>query len=895
MDGGQRQRAWLLLSLWCGYLRVPRGATAFVVSGLLQNQQRQQHQPRGLANRSCGNHSCRRSINRIRAAGCLMMDSEGGEVAPHPPNHYSRNGKWTVYSSGGGRAPSKSKEPNRVLSKKAQARREKEYELGTKIQRMVKLKKLREVLTPTKGTEDDVSDEAWAEAAGETVETLRQALDDGARAKQEMVLSNLNLVDIIVKNYVGTFAYGRFTEKDLTQDATVGLIRAVEKFDPERGFLFSTYGRWWVRKFLHEGAQNHDRMVRIPNSAAYRIAKVKRVRGELEGELGRAPTKPEIALRADCTVQQVEACLEQDSFHIERLDKYMGHGFGMPDNVFAAHFGEAFLYGVDMLGPHPGETLEPTIEGAKVLQLSLRDDLSNAFVRLLDATERECLVLRYGLHDGVTNTIEQTAEIMDFCDPDDVRIITTQAVTKLRNGCLPEERKKLMSYLSIYEPKTPSYSKGNYDPKKSTRRTRTPTAARGVSPATAATVTTSTSGIGGGSSSKRMDLDSRKQSRVEDAAAAASAPTPINGEVAKNAGGRKEEGRRVVGDFSKIGKRGWMNPKARTGPSEIFGAGAGRRGRQEEERRLWASRFSKVEAQQHQPELRRPGERIGTNHGIRVKSGEVGKTSAERERKEAEEKEGRRWEPPRVSEPEPSADSGSGIYKEHEREKRRARGRQPSKGFNNDDNQKGEERRLWDFSKHGQEELQHELARYLRKHRLAKKNAEKAAALAAENAAAAAASGEKDAAPPGGGGGGGGGSTARRSKPTTMSSTTASPTTASARMWQKTSAAAAKTGRYRSSAADLARRQREHREHRRLELEEQGREEQEEWERKRALRPIPVGNGAGSAVVGDLEPVPNSREADQLEHLSRLLWDGEEEPADFALSYGKQPKRKSLQ
>lgn len=48
----------------------------------------------------------------------------------------------------------------------------------------------------------------------------------------------------------------------------------------------------------------------------------------------------------------------------------MGHGFGMTDNVFAAHFGEAFLYGVDMLGPHPGETLEPTLEGAKVLQVS---------------------------------------------------------------------------------------------------------------------------------------------------------------------------------------------------------------------------------------------------------------------------------------------------------------------------------------------------------------------------------------------------------------------------------------------------------------------------------------------------------------------------------------------
>lgn len=62
-----------------------------------------------------------------------MMDSEGGEGVPQAPNHYSRNGRWTVYSNGGGRNPSKSREPNRVLSKKAQARREKEYELGTKV------------------------------------------------------------------------------------------------------------------------------------------------------------------------------------------------------------------------------------------------------------------------------------------------------------------------------------------------------------------------------------------------------------------------------------------------------------------------------------------------------------------------------------------------------------------------------------------------------------------------------------------------------------------------------------------------------------------------------------------------------------------------------------------
>lgn len=61
----------------------------------------------------------------------------------------------------------------------------------------------------------------------------------------------------------------------------------------------------------------------------------------------------------------------------------------------------------------------------------MREDISNAFVRLLDATERECLVLRYGLHDGVTNSIEETAEIMDFCDPDDVSLVLSSCAFRL--------------------------------------------------------------------------------------------------------------------------------------------------------------------------------------------------------------------------------------------------------------------------------------------------------------------------------------------------------------------------------------------------------------------------------------------------------------------------------
>ena len=205
----------------------------------------------------------------------------------------------------------------------------------------------------------------------------------------------------------------------------------------------------------------------------------------------------------------------------------------------------------------------------------------------------------------------------------------------------------------------------------------------------------------------------------------------------------------------------------------------------------------------------------------------------------------------------------------------------------------------WDFSKHGQEELQHELSRYLRKHRI--KQAREAEAEASSEAGRA-----------GGSGGGAGENRARgktsrkwskgelakgRSRKKTAPSGVNSPTntattnvtTAPANSFGGGSGSSSR--KIGSASAMAVQKEKQRRE---LEMRRREREEEEEEERERLLRPIPVGDGAGSAVVGDLEPKPNSREATQLEHLSRLLWDGEEEPEDFVLSYGKR-SRQSLQ
>lgn len=472
-----------------------------------------------------------------------------------------------------------------------------------------------------------------------------------------------------------------------------------------------------------------------------------------------------------------------------------------------------------------------------------------------------------------------------------VRIITTQAMAKLRDGCLPEERKKLMSYLSVYEPSTPSYSKGKYDPSKSRRNKHLATDSRA-------------------STSSAISSSSRLGDGGDDSTTANAAGAAVDRGDARTARER-DSSRRVVGDFSKIGKPGWMKPKG----NESGSAGAGDAGggsrffrSKEEERRMWASRFSKME-QEHQRDDRARSRGVSGGRTV-MGFNEVRDEKGEKQRREEEEERQLWGGGGRSGYPTTGVGRNTGDKQQQDRGVG-VSGSSNGGGGRAVDNYKGDERRPWDFSKHGQEELQHELTRYLRKHRLAKKNAEKAAALKAENPAAAAQAAGVAA------------RTTRRRKPPPP--TTAAPpavvaaagtnnpassgrstdgaraaaVAAAERRRKRASATGGAAGgggsssgsrttrlmgRYSSSALDLAQQEREERRRERQAAEE-------EWEREQAVRPLPVGNGAGSVVIGDLEPVANSREADQLEHLSRLLWDGEEEPADFSLSYGKKPKR----
>jgi RNA polymerase primary sigma factor len=137
---------------------------------------------------------------------------------------------------------------------------------------------------------------------------LREQVDAGDAAREQMVQANLRLVVSVARRYTRTGV----PLLDIVQDGTVGLIQAVDRFDPDQGCKFSTYAMWWIRQAVARGVAGASRTVRLPRQVLLRLNHVLGRRQELTAELGREPTSEELAADCDLSATQVRALLQAD-------------------------------------------------------------------------------------------------------------------------------------------------------------------------------------------------------------------------------------------------------------------------------------------------------------------------------------------------------------------------------------------------------------------------------------------------------------------------------------------------------------------------------------------------------------------------------------------------------
>ncbi len=198
-------------------------------------------------------------------------------------------------------------------------RHEQEITLGRQVQQLMELEKIKAELLEKTGQEPTF--EELAKVSGLTIVSVKKRLKFGQRAKERMVSANLRLVVSVAKKYTKR----NMELLDLIQEGTIGLVRGVEKFDPARGYKFSTYAYWWIRQGITRAIAEKSRSIRLPIHITEMLNKLKKGQRELSQHLARTPTMNELAEYVNMSEEDVKDLLS-NTRHPMSLDGTVGDG-----------------------------------------------------------------------------------------------------------------------------------------------------------------------------------------------------------------------------------------------------------------------------------------------------------------------------------------------------------------------------------------------------------------------------------------------------------------------------------------------------------------------------------------------------------------------------------------